>query len=81
MYEPRDLTVYLDAMDTDRHCGRLSYAAMLAQLWNAHLVVAYAPEDIALDIHAGYVRGPQFGAFSMPAGSGRRRVKRPYATS
>ncbi|MEW9612887.1 universal stress protein [Shinella sp. S4-D37] len=63
MFEPKDLTVYLDAMDSEQHSERLSYAATFAKLWSAHLVVAYCPQDIALDLYAGYVRGAAIRSF------------------
>lgn len=54
---PKDLVVYLDATKQSSFDALISYAAALAQTWDAHLVVAFVPEDIALNLYAGFARG------------------------
>lgn len=57
MQEPRDIVVYMDSAETESDASRIAYASALAALWSAHLIVAFAPEDLALEPHAGFVRG------------------------
>ena len=53
----KDFAVYLDNMSEARHEQLLAYAATLCQRWRAHLIVAYAPEDLSLDHRTGFARG------------------------
>ena len=57
MPEPKDIVVYLDSTDPAAYAPRIRYAAALGQRWDAHVAVAFAPEDVALDRHSGFARG------------------------
>jgi nucleotide-binding universal stress UspA family protein len=57
MQEPKDIVVYLDSVEMHSCAPRIVYASTLAARWSAHLIVAFAPEDIALEPHAGFARG------------------------
>lgn len=57
MQEPKDIVVYLDSIEAPAHASHITYAAALAARWKAHLIVAFAPEDIALEPYSGFARG------------------------
>lgn len=57
MQSPKDIVVYLDSAEQDAYGPRIAYAVALAVRWDAHVIVAFAPEDLALNPHVGFVRG------------------------
>ncbi|MEQ1951793.1 universal stress protein [Mesorhizobium sp. CN2-181] len=57
MQVPKDSVVYLDSVDSSTSAPRIRYAAVLAQGWGAHVVVALAPQNMTLDRHDGFARG------------------------
>ncbi len=62
MQTPKDIVVYLDATDLTAHQARLQYAAMLAKTWQAHLVVAFVPQDPNYNRHSSFARGDAVAA-------------------
>ncbi|CAM3709867.1 universal stress protein (plasmid) [Agrobacterium radiobacter] len=73
MQSPKDIVVYIDNADREAFRPRIEYAAALAHRWGAHLVVAFAPEDLSLNLHAGFTRGA--ATISMLTAFERRRVE------
>jgi nucleotide-binding universal stress UspA family protein len=57
MQEPKDIVVYLDSVEMSSCASRIVYASTLAARWNAHLIVAFAPEELAFEPQAGFARG------------------------
>lgn len=76
MLTPKDIVVYLEP-GPDEHLERLlAHAAKLASGWQAHLVVAFVPEDVLLSPYAGFVRG---GAIASIGEEGRLRTEKSVA--
>ncbi|MBO0128457.1 universal stress protein [Agrobacterium sp. OT33] len=71
MQSPKDIVVYIDSTAQEAFRSRIEYAAALAHGWGAHLVVAFAPEDLSLNLHAGFTRGA--ATISMLTAFERRR--------
>lgn len=57
MINPKDVVVYVNAVDIGANAQRIFYAGALAKHWNAHVAVAFVPEDLTLAAHAGFARG------------------------
>jgi nucleotide-binding universal stress UspA family protein len=52
---PKDLVVFLE--EEAGRSERLAFAANLAELWQAHLIVTFVTNRLALDRHAGFAVG------------------------
>lgn len=57
MINPKDIVACVDTIDAGANAQRITYAAALAQQWDAHVAVAYVPDELTLDPHAGFARG------------------------
>lgn len=57
MQVPKDIVVYIDAEGRASWRAVIDHAVSLATTWNSHVIVAFAPEDLVLRPHTGFVRG------------------------
>ncbi|ANV25367.1 MULTISPECIES: universal stress protein [Agrobacterium] len=57
MRTPKDIVVYIDTVDASICRVHIDYAVNLARSWGAHVVVAFAPEELAANPHSGFARG------------------------
>ena len=57
MQNPKDIVVYIDAEGRVSWRAVIDHAVRLATTWNSHVVIAFAPEDLVLRPHTGFVRG------------------------
>jgi len=57
MSTPKDIVVYIDAPDASTCRTHIHYAADLARSWNAHVTIAFVPEDLITNSYNGFARG------------------------
>lgn len=67
MLTPKDIVVYFEPRPNEWSERLLAHAAKLASAWQAHLVVAFVPEDVLLSPYAGFVRGGAIASISEEA--------------
>lgn len=76
MQAPKDIVAYQDGADAGVQGAQIRYGAALAARWNAHLAVAFVPEQPSLDRHAGFARG---GAIESMLAAYRQRKQESVA--
>ena len=57
MKTPKDIVVYIDTADVSVCRVYIDYAVSLASAWDAHVVVAFVPEDLIATPSHGFARG------------------------
>lgn len=57
MNTPKDIVVYIDTADASICRVYIDYAVELALSWDAHLIVAFVPEDLIANPSHGFARG------------------------
>ena len=57
MKTPKDIVVYIDTADVSVCRVYIDYAVSLARAWDAHVVVAFVPEDLIATPSHGFARG------------------------
>ena len=77
MKTPKDIVVYIDTADVSVCRVYIDYAVSLASAWDAHVVVAFVPEDLIATPSHGFARGqdaPQDAAVHGEHGDADRQV-------
>lgn len=62
MNTPKDIVVYIDTADASICRVYIDYAVDLARSWDAHLIVAFVPEDLIANPSHGFARGAAIGS-------------------
>ena len=57
MNRPKDIVVYIDTADVSICRIHIDYAVDLARSWDAHVIVAFVPEDLISNPSHGFARG------------------------
>ncbi|MBB6182315.1 hypothetical protein [Pseudorhizobium flavum] len=57
MNTPKDIVVYIDTAEASVCRVYIDYAVSLARVWDAHVVVAFVPEDLIATPSHGFARG------------------------
>ena len=57
MNKPKDIVVYIDTAEASVCRVYIDYAVSLARAWDAHVVVAFVPEDLIATPSHGFARG------------------------